>query len=1077
MVLTSPGVEVTIIDESNYVPAIQGTIPLVIVTTAQDKTSGSGTGVAAATTAADAGTIHLISSQRDLVTKFGNPLFYQTTTGTPIHGYELNEYGLMAAYSLLGASNRCYVVRADVDLAELAATGSRPAGNPAGGTYWLDTADTRWGFQEWNQTTGVFTNKVPLVLTDVNDVTGSVPKTSVGQVGSYAVVATSINNPLYYKNSANAWALVGSATWQQSWPAVQGTVANPTLTNSDSIDINTTTVTLVGTTVAALASDINTAAITGVSAAAVGGRLEIYVTAASQSNGAVTDGIMDLQTNTGTILADAGFTAGTFASPALQFSGHTSVPAWRTTDTTPRPSGSIWSKTTSINLGSNFDVSLFSSASGSFGSIATPLYANDQTAIFNLDSTGGQAIAVGTLFMQYDVNEDVSATYKLFRQAFAGDLVVTGTVAAPTFVASDAFTIQASVPGSSTLSTAATVVMSGATAETFATDVNGAAIANVEASVAASGAVVITHTRGGVLVLLETVNNPLDDAGITTAVASGVVRSGNNSDLIASNWIAPTYTASATTPSADPVDNTYWYDSTLEADFMVHDGSAWRGYNFGVDARGYDLSLTDPAGPILSVSTPTVQSDLSALEHGDIWIDTSDLDNYPVIYRWESVNAESVWVLLDNADGTTEAGIIFADARWTVDATTDVVTGDKATIVELLASDYVDLDRPDPALYPRGILMFNTRRSGLSVKQFRDEYFSRTNFPDTGLYPTLPTEKDAWVSNSGNREDGSPFMGRKAQRNIVVEAVKASITSNTELREEQRNYNLLSAPGYPEAIAQLVELNNDRRNTGFVIGDTPFRVSPDSAQNWVTNANLATDNSEDGIVTFSEYLGVFYPSGSTNDLAGNTIVVPPSHMMLRTIISSDNKSFPWFAPAGTRRGVVDNVNSIGYIDATTGEFKTIGVREGLRDTLYSNEVNPITFIPGTGIVNYGNKTRANTPSAMDRINVARLITFVRSQLQTIAQGYVFEPNDEITRNEIKQQIEQLLNDIVAKRGIFDYLVVCDNSNNTADRIDRNELYVDIAIEPVKAAEFIFIPVRIKNTGEIASGNVATSLQV
>jgi phage tail sheath protein FI len=222
---------------------------------------------------------------------------------------------------------------------------------------------------------------------------------------------------------------------------------------------------------------------------------------------------------------------------------------------------------------------------------------------------------------------------------------------------------------------------------------------------------------------------------------------------------------------------------------------------------------------------------------------------------------------------------------------------------------------------------------------------------------------------------------------------------------------------------------------------------------------------------------VFYPSGSTNDLSGNTVVVPPSHAVLRTIARSDDISFPWFAPAGTRRGLVDNVSSIGYVNTSTGAFVVDNIRESVRDTLYSNRVNPIAFFNGSGILNYGNKTRAATTSALDRINVARLVSYLRRQLQTIATGFVFEPNDKITRDELKQQIEQTLNDIVAKRGIFDYLVVCDETNNTADRIDRNELYVDIAIEPSKAAEFIFIPIRLKNTGEIASGNIAAASSV
>jgi phage tail sheath protein FI len=104
---------------------------------------------------------------------------------------------------------------------------------------------------------------------------------------------------------------------------------------------------------------------------------------------------------------------------------------------------------------------------------------------------------------------------------------------------------------------------------------------------------------------------------------------------------------------------------------------------------------------------------------------------------------------------------------------------------------------------------------------------------------------------------------------------------------------------------------------------------------------------------------------------------------------------------------------------------------------------------------------------MDRINVARLVCYLRVVLDAIARPYMFEPNDTITRNQVKQAFEQVLNDLVAKRGITDYLVVCDDTNNTSDRIARNELWIDIAIEPTRAIEFIYIPVRLKNPGTIA----------
>jgi phage tail sheath protein FI len=197
-------------------------------------------------------------------------------------------------------------------------------------------------------------------------------------------------------------------------------------------------------------------------------------------------------------------------------------------------------------------------------------------------------------------------------------------------------------------------------------------------------------------------------------------------------------------------------------------------------------------------------------------------------------------------------------------------------------------------------------------------------------------------------------------------------------------------------------------------------------------------------------------------------------MMIRTIVRSDEVAFPWLAPAGTRRGVIDNAARLGYVNAITGEFQTIGVSQGLRDILYQQRINPITFVPGIGIVNFGNKTTQSTDTALNRINVARLVAFIRARLQEIGNNFLFEPNDQITRNEIKNSVDSLMIDLVNKRGIYDYLVVCDLTNNTPARIDRNELYVDIAIEPVKAVEFIYIPMRIRNTGEIAATTAVTA---
>jgi hypothetical protein len=217
-------------------------------------------------------------------------------------------------------------------------------------------------------------------------------------------------------------------------------------------------------------------------------------------------------------------------------------------------------------------------------------------------------------------------------------------------------------------------------------------------------------------------------------------------------------------------------------------------------------------------------------------------------------------------------------------------------------------------------------------------------------------------------------------------------------------------------------------------------------------------------------MAMYYPSGLTNDNAGNRVVVPPSHMMLRTIINSDAKSYPWFAPAGTRRGGVDNATSVGYITGE-GEFRTVALHQGLRDVLQDPKVaiNPIATLTGVGVLAYGQRTRAKNASALDRVNVARLVCYLRKQLDVLARPFLFEPNDAQTRREIKAAAESLMLELVGQRALYDFVVVCDETNNTPTRIDRNELYVDIAIEPVKAIEFIYIPLRLKNTGDIAAG--------
>ena len=1093
MALTSPGVQVSVIDESFYTPAEPGTTPIIFVATAQDKLNGAGTGIAPGTTKANAGKVYLMTSQRDLVETFGDPTFYTDSNNNPVHGGEQNEYGLQAAYSYLGVSNRAYVVRADVDLANISASATPTTANPEDGTWWLDTATSMFGIQEWNAaaitTTGgqTFSNKTPIVITDVTQLVGNsatgAPKGSVGAVGDYAVRATSTTLKTYYKNKSGAWVEVGSAAWKKSWASVTSTAGGTTGTGETfSIDISgvPVVITTTGTSLTQLAADITSEGITGITAAVVDNKVEIYNDGTGRDYMVIADG-------TGTPLADVGITPGTYYTTALTIAPHTSVPQYKSGDANPRPTGSLWVKTTEPNLGANWKVRRWNGSTEVWDLTSSPIYDDNATAIQKLDNSGGGAnLAAGSVYIKSNAaNDDPAlASYYIYVRAATGATnVVSNKIDATTFGAgAKTFTVSESLKGNTAKTTPATAsyTATGAVgdADLLAEAINNLGLVNVTASVDSQNRVTITHALGGEIDFVDT-SNALTDAGFVAGTTTNLYWQPGESEsdpekLTASLWKGLTYTASGTAPTALAADGALWYSSVIdEVDLMIHDGTKWTGY-LNADSPVYNADpalAPSAAGPIVSASEPDNDSrpDGNNLVTGDVWISTADLENFPKIYVYNSALTGNKWVLLDNTDQTTENGVLFADARWSTNGGT-ATSHTEGAIADLIVSNFVDTDCPDPALYPKGMLLWNTRRSGFNVKKFVRNYVDVTGvnvrMGEASMAAYYPHR---WVTESANNADGSGAFGRIAQRKVVVQALQAMVNSNDDIRDdESRIFNLIATPGYPELIGEMISLNADRGLTAFVVGDSPMRLTPDatSLNNWATNQELAPEDNDDGLVTRDEYLGVYYPSGFTSDNAGNNVVVPPSHMVLRTMALNDQVAYPWFAPAGTRRGGVSNATATGYINAE-GEFVSIALNEGQRDTLYQNNVNPITFLTGAGLVVFGQKTRARAASALDRVNVARLTVYLRSQLNQLAKPYLFEPNDKITRDEIKQQVESLMIELVGLRALYDFLVVCDETNNTPARIDRNELYVDIAVEPVKAVEFIYIPLRLKNTGEIA----------
>lgn len=1091
MALISPGVEVNVIDESFYTPAGTGTVPMIFVATAQDKSNSSRTGIATGTLKSNAGRPYLLTSQRELGEVFGDPVFYTDDAGNPIHGSELNEYGLQTAYSLLGVSNRVYVTRADFDLAKLQPSATAPGGEPVDGSYWFDTQVTQFGVLEWNAspvtTTGgqSFSVITPIVITQTGDVVDYAnadytPKDSIGAVGDYAVVAVTTTNRLWYRNNSGTWVQVGSATWKTSWPTVASDGAPATVTSSGSFTLNGSTVNYTnGQTLADVANTINGLSISGgaVTAAVVNGELEIYTSG---------DSVIVAGAGASTL----GLVAGTYASPAVSVAPHTQVPQYKTADTTPRPTGSLWIKTTQPNGGAVFRVKRYNSDTRLWEIIAAPVYTSNETAIYNLDrSSGGTNLRVGDLYVRVNVEADADplGTWKIYRRSTTGATSITSAKINSQLDGgtNSTFTMAETLAGQSSYASAKTITFDAlgntGDADRMAGAINGAGFTNIRASVDSQNRVVITHTAGGEIKLVDT-DGQLNLAGFkvfvstdptsTTnlAYAPGTDANTSPAQFVASIWRVLDYTASDNEPTTLAADGELWYNSVVdEIDILVHDGNNWAGYGTSTSPY-YDIGsgaqVTDPNGPIVRATRPTTQSDGTPLVNGDLWVDTSDLENFPTLYRYSDAPVND-WIQLDITDQTTENGILFADARWS----TAGANSEAADITDLLTSNYLDPDAPDPALYPRGMLLWNLRRSGFNVKRFVRDYIDTDSDNIRGSDEGNSMESyypHRWVTESGNNVDGSGTFGRNAQRKSVVQALQSMINSNQDIRDEEiRQFNLMATPGYPELIGEMISLNYERRLTAFVVGDTPLRLEPNatSLNTWASNANLATEDNDLGAVSFDEYMAMYYPAGLTSDNAGNNVVVPPSHMALRTLVLNDQIAYPWFAPAGTRRGGVTNASSSGYINSE-GEFRTFALNTGQRDTLYTNNINPITFVNGSGLLVFGQKTRARNASALDRINVSRLVVYLRGQLERIVRPYLFEPNDKITRDQVKNSVDVFLLELLGLRALNDFLVVCDESNNTPSRIDRNEMHVDIAIEPLRAVEFIYIPLRIKNTGEI-----------
>jgi len=273
------------------------------------------------------------------------------------------------------------------------------------------------------------------------------------------------------------------------------------------------------------------------------------------------------------------------------------------------------------------------------------------------------------------------------------------------------------------------------------------------------------------------------------------------------------------------------------------------------------------------------------------------------------------------------------------------------------------------------------------------------------------------------------------------------------------NYDLSTAQALANQIIAVAELRKDA--VAFI---SPYRGA---ALSDATNQNgtlTVTVKSEETIT--SNVIGFYSPVTSssyaifdsgykyTYDRFSNTFrYIPLNGDIAGLCARNDINNFAWYSPAGTSRGAVLNAVKLAY-----------NPNKSQRDRLYSNRINPIIFSPGSGIILFGDKTGLGRSSAFDRINVRRLFIYIEQAISAAAKDQLFEFNDEITRTNFVNIVEPVLRDVQAKRGIYDYVVVCDQTNNTAAVIDSNEFVADIYIKPARSINYIGLTFVATRTG-------------
>ena len=494
-------------------------------------------------------------------------------------------------------------------------------------------------------------------------------------------------------------------------------------------------------------------------------------------------------------------------------------------------------------------------------------------------------------------------------------------------------------------------------------------------------------------------------------------------------------------------------------------------YSFNTGAIGI-VTSGQSAGTNVVTPVPTTQLD---------WFDQQNLTTTTAPVGSATAEITIPWNTVADRPFTSDyantRGARFDEFHIVVIDSSGSITGNAGTILE----KHLNISKASDAQYSVGspaywrkylennstFIFGGSGPTGITSTGFSSGFVPQTDFAwdqeaDSAIFGAIGSKN--FVLSGGKNYDGSTTITANGALTSRISDISSGydLFENTDnfkvdfLLMGSANYAMENAQALAEKLISVAELRKDA--LAFI---SPHRGSAltDTSDQTAVTVRSASDITNKVLEFYSPITSSTYAVFDSGykymyDRFSDTFrYVPLNGDIAGTCARNDINNFPWYSPAGTSRGAILNAVKLAYNPS-----------KSQRDRLYSNRINPIIFSPGAGIVLFGDKTGYAKASAFDRINVRRLFIYLETAISAAAKDQLFEFNDEITRTNFVNIVEPFLRDVQAKRGIYDYVVICDETNNTAAVIDSNEFVADIYIKPARSINFIGLTFVATRTG-------------